>query len=95
LHESGGDGGAQRWAYLYDDHFGVRGFVDCGDGLSGTDGDADGADCNSGRQFDEDCDHGLCAGGDLPGMVVPGGGHNGSDPVLQLDGAGGIDRDGI
>ena len=36
MHEPGGDGGADRWAYLYDDHFGVRGLVDCGDSIAGV-----------------------------------------------------------
>ena len=70
-------------------------FVDRSDGIAGADGNADSTDSSGRRQLDEDCDHGLCEVGDLPGMVVRGRGHNRSDPVLQLDRPGRVDRDGV
>jgi hypothetical protein len=34
---------------VYDDYFGVRGFVDCSDGVAGIDWDAERADCGGRR----------------------------------------------
>ena len=95
LHEPGGDGGAVWWAYVYGYYFGVRGFFYRAYSEPGADWNADCSNSNSRGQLDEDCDHSICAVRDRHGMVVLGGGHNGSDPVLQLDSASRADRDRV
>jgi len=62
LHKPGGDGGVVGWSDLYDDYFGLCGFVDCTGGIARADGDTDGSDGGGEYEYDTSCDYGICAG---------------------------------
>jgi hypothetical protein len=52
---------------VFDDHIGVCGWIDCGDGVTGIDGNADGADGGGEYEHDADCDDGVRAGAGIVG----------------------------
>ena len=95
VHEPGGDSGHDGSSDVCDGDVRVCGCVGCGDGVAGVDGSADRADGGDWGQLDEDCYYGVCAGGNLRGLVLRGGGYDSSDAVLQLDSAGRNYGDGV